>query len=123
MNIADAGVYSVTVDMKSTNTYEFRVCVLDPITNDTITKAFTEHQDRHDYSNTALPCLQNLNMFALAKGEYDIIITDVVQWSAGKVRGITLTYVNGASTTAPATLIPDDALLSARAWIDKTGNC
>ena len=50
VNIADPGVYSVTLDMKSTNTYEFRVCALNPLTNDTIAKCFTEHQDRGDYS-------------------------------------------------------------------------
>lgn len=121
INIADPGMYSVTLDMKSTNTYEFRVCALHPLTNDTIAKCFTEHQDRGDYSNTELPCLQKLNLFAKEAGEYDIIVTDVVQWSAGKVRGLTLSFEGAPLTTAPATLIPDDALLSARAWVDKSG--
>lgn len=121
INIADPGMYSVTLDMKSTNTYEFRVCALNPLTNDTIAKCFTEHQDRGDYSNTELPCLQKLNLFAKEAGEYDIIVTDVVQWSAGKVRSLTLSFEGAPLTTAPATLIPDDALLSARAWVDKSG--
>ena len=121
INIADPGMYSVTLDMKSTNTYEFRVCALNPLTNDTIAKCFTEHQDRGDYSNTELPCLQKLNLFAKEAGEYDIIVTDVVQWSAGRVRGLTLSFEGAPLTTAPATLIPDDALLSARAWVDKSG--
>lgn len=133
VNAVNTGVFSVTVDMKSTNTYEYRVCVLDPATNDTITKCFTEHSDRHTgtspdivaYENTALPTLTKLNMFALAAGEYDIIVTNVVKWSEGQVRGITLSYEQGDITTVPAaattTLIPDNALLSSRAWIDKSG--
>lgn len=133
VNVVNSGVFSVTVDMRSTNTYEYRVCVLDPLTNDTLARCLTEHADRHTgtspdivaYENTALSTLENLNMFALAAGEYDIIITNVVQWSEGQVRGITLTHVQGDITSVPATssttLIPDNALLSARAWVDKSG--
>ena len=136
VNVVNTGVFSVSVDMKSLNTYEYRICVLDPITNDTLARCFTEHDDRHTevgeepktkiaYENNALPTLTKLDLFAFAAGEYDIIVTNVVKWSEGQVRGITLTHEQGdvttASTTASTTLIPDDALLSARALVDKTG--
>ena len=118
INISDPGIYSVTLDMKCTNTYEFRVCVLNPTTNDSIVKVFTEHQDRGDYSNDALPMLQSLNIATLDPGEYDIIVTDVIQWSTGKIRGLTLSYINGARINLPATLAPSDALLSERAFVN-----
>ena len=133
VNVVNTGVFSVSVDMKSLNTYKYRICVLDPVTNDTLATCFTEKADRHTeegdeepktkiaYENTALPTLEKLDMFAFAAGEYDIIITNVIKWSNGQVRGITLTHEQGDVTTYPNTLIPDNALLSARAWVDKTG--
>ena len=132
VNVVNTGVFSVSLDMKSLNTYEYRICVLNPATNDTLAKCYSEHADRHTevgdeapktkipYENTALPTLTKLDMFAFAAGEYDIIVTNIVKWSQGQVRGITLTHEQGDVTTVPGTLIPDNARLSPRAWIDKS---
>ena len=133
VNVVNSGIFSVTVDMKSLNTYKYRICVLDPATNDTLAICYTEKADRHTeegdeepktkiaYENAALPTLTKLDMFAFDAGEYDIIVTNVIQWSKGQVRGITLTHEQGDVTTAPTTLSPDNAYLSPRAWVDKTG--
>ena len=121
VNIVDPGVYTVTLDMKCDNTYKFRACVIDPETGDTIAVGRTAKVHHGEgYANATEDCGQ-FNLFAREAGEYIIALTDTIQWSEGKVRGMTLSYLNGALTTAPATLIPDDALLSARAWIDKSG--
>ena len=118
VHISDPGIYAVTLDMKSTNTYEFRVRVQDPLTSNILAEIVTEHADRHDYANTELPCLENLNIVSLEPGEYDIVVSNIVQWSAGMVRGLTFTYLNGARINLPATLAPSDALLSERAFVN-----
>ena len=118
VHISDPGIYAVTLDMKSTNTYEFRVRVQDPLTSNILADIVTEHADRSDYANTELPCLENLNIVSLEPGEYDITVSDIVQWSAGMVRGLTFTYLNGARINLPATLAPSDALLSERAFVN-----
>ncbi len=118
VHISDPGIYAVTLDMKSTNTYEFRVRVQDPLTSNILAEIVTEHADRHDYANTELPCLENLNIVPLEPGEYDIVVSNIVQWSAGMVRGLTFTYLNGARINLPATLAPSDALLSERAFVN-----
>lgn len=119
VNIATPGIYAVTLDMKSTNTYEFRVCVLNTTNDNVLAQVLTEHQDRHEYSNVALPCLENMNIVALESGEYDIIVSNIVQWSTGMVRGLTLSYLNGAVIDVPAYLDPLDAILSELAFINE----
>lgn len=118
VHISDPGIYAVTLDMKSTNTYEFRVRVQDPLTSNILADIVTEHADRSDYANTELPCLENLNIVSLEPGEYDIVVSNIVQWSAGMVRGLTFTYLNGARINLPATLAPSDAILSGRAFVN-----
>ncbi|MBQ7530911.1 MAG: hypothetical protein IJT12_04325 [Paludibacteraceae bacterium] len=121
VNVVNNGIYMVTLDMKCNNTYMFRTSVINPSTSETIATARSAKVDHNSgYSNTT-EAGGSLNLVGLEAGEYYISVTDTIQWSEGKLRGITLTYVNGATIAIPATLQPADALLSSRAWVDKTG--
>lgn len=121
VNVVNNGIYMVTLDMKCNNTYMFRTSVINPSTSETIATARSAKVDHGSgYSNTT-EAGGSLNLVGLEAGEYYISVTDTIKWSEGKLRGITLTYVNGATIAIPATLQPADALLSSRAWVDKTG--
>ena len=118
VNITDPAIYTVTLDMKSTNGYCFHVDLVNRSTGESL--MYSRVKGGSAITNTALAC-GKLNMTGCAAGEYDIVLTDTVGWSAGKVRGVTLTYAGGAPISIPATLMPEDVMLSSRAWVDKTG--
>lgn len=109
VNIVNSGIYAVTLDMTCDNTSEFLVSVINPITGDTIDTG----NSSHDWAKTdaALSC-GSVSLINLEPGEYDIAVTEVVQWSHAKLRGATITYLNGERVTLPATLLPLDAVLS-----------
>ena len=121
VNIVDPGVYSVTLDMKCDNTYKFRACVINPATGDTIAVGRSAKVDHGaGYANATEDCGQ-FNLFAREAGEYIIAVTDTIKWSEGKVRGMTLIYLNGATINMPETLAPANALLSEAAFVNGDG--
>lgn len=58
----------------------------------------------------------------LGVDDYTVKLLNTCNGSVATICGVTLTYSSAIPvTTIPNTLIPDDALLSSRAWVDKTG--
>lgn len=126
VNVVDAGTYSVTIDMKCANTYMYRAVVINPTTGDTIAVGRSEKNDRHTkvddvvipYENTAMEC-GSFRLIGIEPGEYVIAVSDTIKWSNGQLRGVTLTYAGGTTVAIPTNdLVPADAILSPRAWID-----
>ena len=56
-----------------------------------------------------------------AEGDYTIILHDDHEWSSAQVANITLSYLGGSVQNLPCTMLPIDALRSARAYIDENG--
>lgn len=61
------------------------------------------------------------NTVALASGEYIVKVWNPTSWSVGNLVNVVPTYKGGATADIPATLLPEDAILSTRAWVDKSG--
>ena len=114
VNIADMGYYSVTLDMRSNNTFFFRISVVDPATGDTLRQSRSPKKES-DKVYAAADC-GTLNLRGLEAGEYDIVVTDTIQWSHGKVASMTLTYAGGLTIN-----IPTNPLNGADAVLGKTG--
>ena len=114
VNVVNDGIYNVTVDVQCDNTAEYEVSIIKPLTGDTV----DSNRSANDWAVTSetLSC-GSLNMVGLTAGEYEIRITEVVQWSHAKVRGVTLTY-GGCSTIS----IPANSLTGPDACLGKTGS-
>ena len=128
VNIVDPGAYAVTLDMQSTNTYKYRTRIVNPSTTAVEAESFSEHADRHTTegekpNQTIIPYVNSaldggtLKFVAKEAGEYEIEVTNVVQHSAGKLHGITLSYAGGTTITIPA-----NSLTGPNAVLDKTGS-
>ncbi len=118
VNIVNSGIYAVTLDMTCDNTSEFLVSVINPVDGDTIDTG----NSSHDWAKTdaALSC-GSVSLINLEPGEYNIAVTEVVQWSHAKLRSATITYLNGERVTPTTTLLPADAVRSQYAQLDKSG--
>lgn len=116
VNVTEPAIYNVTLDMKSTNTYEYRVRIINPSTEEVLAESLSEHADRGDYANATLNA-GSLNIVAQEPGEYAIVVTNIIKWSSGKLRGVTLSYGGGALVDIPETLLPEDVILSDSAGV------
>lgn len=96
VNIVDTLAYQATLDMRSTNGFRFRVSVINPVSGDTVAKTTSISTSNKVY--TDFDC-GTFRMFGIEPGEYDIAITDTVQWSAAKVASLTLKYAGGEILT------------------------
>ena len=114
VNITDMGYYSVTLDMRSNNSFFFRISVVDPTTGDTLRQSRSPKAESKKVYTDA-DC-GTLNLRGLETGEYDIVVTDTIKWSHAKVASMTLTYAGGLTVN-----IPDDALTGPYAVLGKTG--
>ena len=118
VNVIDPAVYSVTLNVQSTNGFCFHVDVVDQTTGDTVTN-YARCKSNGE-TNTALDC-EKINMCQLEAGTYYFVLTDTIGWSAAKVQSVTLAYVNGDRISIPATLQPVDAMLSEKARLEQPG--
>ena len=107
------GVYSFTLHANSTNSHHYKLSVLNP------DLSLVQEYVLDGSSNT--PLTATTADIELAKGNYIIKIQNTTQYSKGRVINIIANYNGGSQIDIPETLMPEDAILSARAWVDKTG--
>lgn len=119
IDLTQPAVYSVTANVTSTNDWKFEFWVVDVKTN-----AIVAHIDAPSGGRTSSETsytFGKLDLSAVPAGKYMLKVKNRTRFSTVKLNSIDLTYAGGATKDIPATLVPTDAILSARAWVDNTG--
>ena len=115
IELTKAGKYDVTANVTSTNGWKFEFWVVDVATN-----AIVAHLDApvSDVSSSETSySFGTLDLSAVPTGKYMLKVKNRTAYSKVKLNSIDLTYAGGAIVNIPATLEPEDAILSSLANI------
>lgn len=111
VNCENYANYNVTVNISSDNGHGMKVEVFEDEAEPAI---YTLDETSYSTGDLAL----DLGNITLSDREYVVKITNTMSSSHAKIASVVVTYVNGARVTLPATLDPDDAELSALAYVE-----
>lgn len=114
VNSVNYANYNVTVDISSDNGHCVRVEVFEDEAAPAIYTLDEASATHYHYGNQAI----NLGNITLSDREYIVKVSNTVSSSHVQIASVVITYVNGARVTLPATLDPDDAELSALAYVE-----
>lgn len=113
IHVTKGGSYNFTLNANSDNSHHYYLSVLNP--DESLIEKFTLD------GSSATPLTATTANLELAPGDYIVKIENFTSNSHGRVINIVANYLGGATIDIPATLMPEDAMLSTRAWVDYTG--
>lgn len=114
VNSVNYANYNVTVNISSDNGHGVRVEVFEDEAAPALYTLDEASSTHHHYGNQAI----DLGNITLSDREYVVKVSNTVGSSHVQIASVVITYVNGARITLPATLDPDDAELSALAYVE-----
>lgn len=112
IDVTKAGNYNVIVNVSanSTTTHNFNVSLYD---KNGLVKTLDEP------NATSGTGAMNCGAFTIATaGKYLVRLMNATQWSSATAENISMTYAGGGIVEIPGTLLPADAILSEKAFID-----
>lgn len=113
VRISKGGVYTVTADLESDNVVSCDLYLYDMASNQLV-KKYTSAQT----TITGSWKVGNWDLGNVPEGKYMLVVKNHVSHSHMKLNSVTLTYAGGAVVDLPATLLPADAILSEKAFIE-----
>lgn len=107
VNFTKIGSYTLSAMVKSSNTHQYQMELLD--SEDNIIATLSEDKGGECEE------IRKIGTYAIpAIGQYKIRISNLVQWSEALFKDVTITYAGGAVIDVPATLPNEEALLTGR---------
>ena len=110
-NFTKKGEFGVSINVATTNGHKYKVQVLKG-------EAVVGEAEEPSQVNTQGEIILKGNIKLQEAGTYTIKLINQTAHSEARVKDITFTYSGGAVVNIPATLLPADAMLSEKAFID-----
>lgn len=117
VTVAEDGLYDFTAYAKrtgSTGSQRLQIDVLNSTETETLKSNAKTGLDNECTLSTGAVNLE-------AGNTYVIKVYNNYEWAKSKLIKVEASYVGGKTIDIPATLLPADAILSPRAWVDHTG--
>ena len=116
IELTKPGLYSFTTNVTSTNGWKFEFWVVDVASNAVV--AHLDAPENNISESKSSYTFGPIDLTTVPAGKYMLKVKNKTRYSKVKLNNIVVAYNGGAIIEAPATLQPEDAILSSEAWID-----